>query len=249
MKVVIDKEFAGKCDWIKSMPKIFGKEGDIVYKSRNILKKITCDGNDFIVKRYAVPLLFNRVAYTFFRKSKAQRAYENARRLLKEGIPTPQPVAYIERKSTGLLYRAYFISVADKSPYLMRHYVDFVNGGEKVLRQFARFTKTMHDKEILHLDYSPGNILFSTDDNMNASFSIVDLNRMRFDKPVTRKERLMNFRRLARSEEVMRIMITEYASLCGWDIEPAIDEALSYSREFWENTDKKLAIKKKLGKG
>ncbi|MEG1999590.1 MAG: hypothetical protein RR015_06210, partial [Bacteroidales bacterium] len=149
MKVVIDKKYLDKKEWVLSIPHIFNKEGDIVYKSRNTLKRIPYDKDNFIVKRYAVPYLFNRIAYTFLRKSKARRSYENAGKLLKEGISTPYPVAYIEKKRTGLLYRAYFISVADNSPYMMRRYVDSVNGGENILVQFAKFTKMIHDKEIL----------------------------------------------------------------------------------------------------
>lgn len=248
MKKTINKNFRNIDGWIGSIPDIFDNEGSIVYQARNTLKRISHGNTDFVVKKYAVPIFPNRVAYTFFRKSKARRAYENAARLLEYGINTPCPVAYMEINRGGLLYDSYFVSLADDSPYLMRQYVDFVNSGEEIIKQFARFTKRIHDNNILHLDYSPGNILFSVDDDGNAAFSIIDLNRMRFDVPLSRTERLRNFRRLTRSDEVLKIMIYEYASLCGWDKEQAFGEAAEYSRMFWEKTDKKLALKKKLKK-
>lgn len=248
MKKVINKKFQDIKGWIEKIPSIFDNEGSIVYQARNTLKRISHGKADFVIKKYAVPIFPNRVAYTFFRKSKARRAYENASRLLEYGINTPCPVAYIEIKRGGLLHDAYFVSLADDSPYMMRLYVDFVNSGEDIIKQFARFTKTIHDNNILHLDYSPGNILFSADKDGKATFSIIDLNRMRFDIPLTRKERLRNFRRLTRSNEVLKIMIYEYATLCGWDKEQALGEAAEYSRIFWEKTDRKLALKKKLKK-
>lgn len=248
MKSVINDKFRDISGWIESIPDIFDSEGSMVYEARNTLKRLSHGNTDFVVKRYAIPILPNRVAYTFFRKSKARRAYENAARLLEYGIATPYPVAYMELKRGGLLHRSFFVSVADDAPYLMRLYVDFVNSGEEIIKQFARFTKKIHDADILHLDYSPGNILFSVDDGGNASFSIIDLNRMRFDVPLTREERLRNFRRLTRSNEVLKIMIYEYASLCGWDKERAFAEAAEYSRVFWEKTDRKIALKKKLKK-
>ncbi len=249
MKTVINKDFQGISDWIESIPSIFDNEGSIVYQARNTLKRISHGNCDFVVKRYAVPIFMNRVAYTFFRKSKARRAYENASRLTEYGIATPAPVAYMELKRGGLLHDAYFVSVADEAPFMMRQYVDFVNSGEDIIKQFARFTKRIHDADILHLDYSPGNILFSVDGSGKASFSIIDLNRMRFGVPLTRRERLRNFRRLTRSAEVLRIMTDEYASLCGWDKEAAFEEAAEYSRVFWEKTDRKIALKRKLKKG
>ena len=248
MKKVINRDFLDISEWIGSIPKIFDSEGSIVYQARNTLKRISHGNTDFVVKRYAVPIFINRLAYTFFRKSKAQRAYENAARLTDYGIKTPCPVAYMELKRCGLLHRSYFVSLADDSPYMMRQYVDFVNSGEEIIKQFARFTKLIHDNNILHLDYSPGNILFSVDGDGKASFSIIDLNRMRFDVPLTREERLRNFRRLTRSDEVLKIMINEYASLCGWDKREAFEEAAGYSRGFWEKTDRKIALKKKLKK-
>lgn len=248
MKTVIGKEFADMSGWIEKIPCLFDGEGEVIYRARNTLKRISHDNRDYVIKKYAVPIFPNRIAYTFFRKSKARRAYENAVRLLEYGINTPAPVAYMEIKRCGLLHDAYFVSLADNSPYMMRQYVDFVNSGEEIIRQFARFTKQIHDAGILHLDYSPGNILFSVDEGGRARFSIIDLNRMRFGVPVSRTERLRNFRRLTRSDEVLKIMIYEYASLCGWDRAEAFEEAARYSRLFWEKTDRKIAMKNKLKK-
>ena len=45
------------------------------------------------------------------------------------------------------------------------------------------YTAVMHEREVLHLDYSPGNILWDKDDE-GYHFTVVDINRMRFGKVV-----------------------------------------------------------------
>lgn len=54
------------------------------------------NGLEINVKRYRVPIFINRIAYTFFRKSKACRAYNNAFEVIKRGFETPESIAYIE---------------------------------------------------------------------------------------------------------------------------------------------------------
>ena len=60
--------------------------------------------------------LFNRVAYSWFRKSKASRAYENAVRISQLGFDTPAPIAYLETYTNGLLHDTYFVSL--QCPYM-----------------------------------------------------------------------------------------------------------------------------------
>ena len=63
---------------------------------RNVVEKVCMQGKDYVVKTYKRPNFFNRLAYTYLRKSKAKRAFLNALHLLELGIETPAPVAYIE---------------------------------------------------------------------------------------------------------------------------------------------------------
>ena len=53
-----------------------------------------------------------------------------------------------------------------------------VEGNEDRLLAFARYTAALHQAGILHLDYSPGNILIHHNEIDGYSFSLVDVNRM-----------------------------------------------------------------------
>ncbi len=246
MKIVINKEYGNIKEWIEQIPENFDKLGEIVYQARNTLKKMHLpNGEEIVVKKFAIPIFINRIAYQFFRKCKAQRAYENAELLLAKGIDTPKPVFYIAIKRCGLFYQGYFGCINNPTPNIMREFVDYVNGGEDILKQFAAFSKMVHDKKVLHIDYSPGNIIYEKQSDGTVKFSLLDLNRMQFGKELSRKERLFNFRRMFRSKESLAILVGEYARLCGWNTNDAIAEATEYYNQFWKRADKRMEMKQR----
>lgn len=249
MKIEINQQYSNIKEWVEQLPQNFDNLGEIIYQARNTLKKMQLpNGEEIVVKKYAIPIFANRIAYRFFRKSKARRAYENAERLLSEGIQTPKPIFYIEIKKGGLFHQGYFGCINNPTPHIMREFVDYVNGGEETLKQFAAFSKKVHDKKILHIDYSPGNIIYEKGEDNKVTFSLLDLNRMKFNKELSRKERLFNFRRMFRSKESLAILVGEYANLCGWNREEAIAEATEYSNQFWARTDKRTKKKQRRKK-
>lgn len=248
MKVVINPVYKNELSqFVMRLPKIFDKEGEMVYQARNTLKRFTYDGFDLTVKRYKIPMFINRVAYTFFRSSKACRAYEYALILLSKGIKTPDPVAYIEIKRNGLFYEAYFISMTEPYAHLMREFYFGIEGREEILDAFAAFTVKVHESGVLHLDYSPGNIMFDVFEG-EIRFSLLDLNRMKFGK-LSKKECLRNFERLTPNEAVMTRIVSRYARLRGWNVEQSVREALAYEKTFDRlqiiKNDRKNKMKKK----
>src|SRR5665647_2631733 len=94
MKLGINPAYQKLEEFITCLPEVFERDGESIYKSRNELKVFEKEGLSINVKRYRKPIWVNRVAYTFFRKSKARRAYENALILLDKGFETPNPVSY-----------------------------------------------------------------------------------------------------------------------------------------------------------
>ncbi len=60
-----------------------------------------------VVKYFKIPYFINKIVYTFFKKSKAQKSYEYA---LKIKDFTPKPIGYIEFYKFGLLDESYFVS-------------------------------------------------------------------------------------------------------------------------------------------
>ena len=90
-------------------------------------------------------------------------------------------------------------------------------GNEDKLSAFARYTAALHQAGILHLDYSPGNILIHQNETNEYSFSLVDVNRMQLLSDIDCDMVCRNMCRLYFLREVIDLHQTEYASLRGWD--------------------------------
>ena len=75
-------------------------------QDRNTLKLFSIDNYTFNIKSFKVPNIINQIAYNFFRKSKAQRSFVYANRLIDIGIGTPQPIAFYEFKTFFLFKKS-----------------------------------------------------------------------------------------------------------------------------------------------
>lgn len=110
MKVVINVSYKRHSDFIQSLPFRNDMFGTILQNKRNTISLIDVGGEKWVAKRFKCPTPFNRFAYTFLRKSKAERAYRNAFRLLEMGYDTPVPIAYIEwQQAPAVPYRLLYL--------------------------------------------------------------------------------------------------------------------------------------------
>lgn len=232
-KIVINPEYQELEDFIRNLPETFDSKGEIIYDGRNTIKIINTDNTTVNVKSFQRPNILNRFVYANFRRSKARRSFEYANFLIKNNILTPSPIAYIELKSGFSFKQSYYISVQENFDGLMREFQKgSLNGREKLLQQFAQFTAHMHEKQILHMDYSPGNILYKQIE-LDYQFFLVDLNRMYFGE-VTMKNGCKNFRRLWGNEEMISYIATEYAKARNFNIEACVNLTLKFHQEFWD---------------
>ena len=87
-KIILNPQYKSLYTFIETLPQNFNAGGEIVQDRRNTIKKFKVNGLEINVKRYRVPIFINRIAYTFFRKSKACRAYNNAFEVIKRGFET-----------------------------------------------------------------------------------------------------------------------------------------------------------------
>lgn len=219
------------------------KSSNTIHKARNVLTKIDFEDRKYIIKSFKVPNYFNKVIYTFFKKSKARKSYENS---LKIGDFSPLPFSYVENYKFGLIDDSYFISESFEYDFTIREPLlqnDFEDK-ENIFKAFAKFTYELHEKGIYHLDYSPGNILVKKEEN-EYIFKIVDINRMQF-KTLTLDERLKNFSKLWAKDEDLKIIIKEYSFLINKDSNESQKIALNYSVKHKENTESKKKYKKIL---
>ena len=236
-----DKNFSEKTLQEKKLTEKNFPEKDLKKDENCTISRTTALGtlpNDGLlvnVKRYCVPRPFNRVVYSFLRQPKAQRAYQNAWRLQQMGIATPTPIAYL-LCGQGLLSESYLVTVQVPAS---RQFYEFRNrplrGYESIVRQFARFTARVHELGVLHLDYSPGNILFRVDADGQAQFVLVDINRMQFrNAPIGQKDACKNFCRLWGEQDFFELLADEYATARGWDKATTRTLIIHYWKQFWK---------------
>ncbi len=213
---------------------------------RNFIKNITVDGIDLNIKSFKIPNLVNKIAYKFFRKSKARRSFEYGFKLLNLGINTPKPIAFIEYSSLFFLKNSFYVS--KQFPYdltyrelIFNHeYPDF----EIILRAFTRFTFKLHENGINFLDHSPGNTLIKKNKD-GYEFYLVDLNRMKF-QTMNFEERMKNFAKLSPKDVMLNIMCDEYAKLYPSKTKEEITKTMFFfSNKFSTYYVKQEAFKKK----
>ncbi len=207
MNYTLNKKYSSFATFLTKIQNYFSSEDSSIHKARNELKIISYENTSTVVKSFKVPNIINKIAYTFFRSSKAKKSYEYS---VKIGEFTPDPIGYIEFYKYGLLNESYFVSEEFKYDFTIREPLldaDFPDK-EEIFRAFARFTLELHNAGIFHDDYSPGNILIKRE-NDALVFKIVDINRMKFLE-LSEDLRAENFSKLWAHDEILEIMADEY---------------------------------------
>ncbi len=215
-------------------------------QDRNSLKLFTLNDTVLNAKSFKVPNLINKIAYRFFRKSKAQRSFEYANKLQELNIGTPQPVAFYEFKNVFTFGKSYYLSQHLDYDITYRELTtDFtIPNYEAILRAFTRFTFTLHENQVNFLDHSPGNTLIEYN-NGDYKFYLVDLNRMNFGE-LSFNERIKNFAKLTIHKSMVEIMSHEYAKCINADKTEVFNLMWTYTNEFQEKFHRKRRLKKTL---
>lgn len=247
MKKVIHKKFKDNSVFFDDIIINFDSKGEnFGNQDRNSLKLFQLDNKTINVKSFRVPNLVNQIAYRFLRKSKAQRSFEYANRLISLNVGTPQPIAYYEFKTSFLFKKSYYISEQIDCDYTYRELTtDFnIPNYGSVLRAFTKFTFDLHEKGIHFLDHSPGNTLIKKSGN-GYDFYLVDLNRMEF-KTLDFETRIKNFSKLTIHKSMVEVMSDEYAKCSGKDYSTIFNLMWKETEAFQEKYHRKRRLKKKL---
>lgn len=216
---------------------------------RNTIKIIEVNGDKLNIKSFKVPHFVNQIVYKFFRKSKAKRSFEYANKLTELGVGTPEPIAYFEYTTLLFLKKSFYVSENLDCDFTYRELTkDFnIPDYDNILRTFTRFTYSLHQKNILFLDHSPGNTLIKKNGN-SYGFYLVDLNRMRF-KPLDFETRIKNFSKLTIHKSMVEVMSDEYAKCSGENYDKIFDLMWKETEAFQEKFHRKKRLKEKvLGK-
>ena len=170
-------------------------EGKVIFSRRNILR--TTEG--VVIKQFAVPGFWKGLWYGLLGRSKARRSY-----------------AYREVRIAGILRESFYACEASACTHTFNELIGAPDYPyrQQILEAIGRFTATLHQQGILHHDYSGGNILFNEDGSL---VQVIDLNRIRFCRHLSREQRLRNFERLNIDKEALRTMATAYAQAMNED--------------------------------
>ena len=227
----------------------FDTKGEIfVDGQRNQIKLFKLEEQTINIKSFKVPHFINKIAYQYFRKSKARRSFEFANQLLELGIGTPKPIAFAEFSTALGLEKSFYVSEQLQCDLTFRELVEIPDfpDHENILRQFTRFSFDLHEKGIEFLDHSPGNTLIKKNSEGNYDFFLVDLNRMEFHELMTFEMRMKNLCRLTPLKEMVAVMSNEYAKLYGESEQNTFDTLWKFTADFQEKFYRKKRLKKKL---
>jgi serine/threonine protein kinase len=199
---------------VESIPTIFENNSvsEILHEGRNEIRYFKELGGGLVVKKFVKITLFNRLIYSFLRKSKAERSFENACSLIDRGFLTPLPVAYIERKRWGILYDQYYICSFSSWPSLFELFSGEPHEDTKyIIDACISFIASLHKGGIVYFDLNPSNILYHVDDDGTISFELIDLNRMLFMKKQPPLSLLLkNLTRMTENDKMYSYIVYRY---------------------------------------
>ncbi|MGZ2368304.1 hypothetical protein ACXR6G_00775 [Ancylomarina sp. YFZ004] len=247
MRFKINPKFQHLSNFLENLHENFSKKGTSIYKGRNEIRIFENQGVKLNVKSFKIPHLINKIAYGYFRGSKARHSFEYAMKIRACGAETPEPIACIEVLKHGLFNRSYYVSIHHKYDFTIRDLIGFDFPDKvNILKQFAVFTyEKLHKNNIHHLDYSRGNILITRLEDKKYDFSIVDINRMRFEK-MNYLEGLKNFAQIWGSDDELEIVAREYARVNNKNEEEAVKLLIQFDKEHKEKIQRKLAWKRRI---
>lgn len=196
MKIVVNPHYEAYRECVEQMPVEGVKPIRVFCQHRNLVAVCQMGDRQVVVKRYKRPTLANCVIYTFFRKNKAQRAYENAERLLREGIATPEPIAYMVERKNGFVHTCWFVS--DYLPWQTLRDQDAAltdeNARTQLWQSYMALAHDMHLRHMLLRDNNGGNYLI--DPQQPGRFALVDINRLQFGHTPSKHDLVIFFQQL-----------------------------------------------------
>ncbi len=171
-------------------------------KSVVFLEEIPFGG---VPKKVVVKYNFCRSFFDMLKKTfldtRCRRAWIASNGLAVRGIPTPQAIALIEKKSFGftrdnLLLTEYVDGLLSVNDYISKYFNNDLNKKKKLfIEELARLVRLFHDTGIYHGDLSGRNILVkegSASGGENWEMFITDLDAVSLWKKLTLKRQLKN---------------------------------------------------------
>lgn len=214
MRIVVSPEYQSLSEWLLQVPRLFDdNQGKLLYRGRNQIRMFEVGGEKLVVKRFKRNDIFKTLIYTFFRKNKARKSYENAMLLRKRGFNTPREVAYMEKRMVGLITQVYYVCAYTDCEPIRPRLIEQEPFDQQLAVVYARYVASLHEAGVLHRDLNPTNVLVDAENH----FELIDINRMQFfDGPVPKAECMENLTLFYWLTPAYRFILDEYARQRGW---------------------------------
>lgn len=250
MEIHVDSHYAHLLPYLSDTPRRFMQgEGERLHEGRNSVRAFDADGIRLVVKRYKPVCFVRQIAYTFFCRTKARKAFLFAGMLRERGFDTPREVAYMEETRFGLFHVGYFVSLRSDCLTVYSALTDVPDFDKALASDLAALFVEMHRKGVAHGDMNLGNFLFHEKEDGHYAFTIIDTNRDRFrDCELSREECLRNLRTVTHRRDLFEYIIRTYAALRHWDVEKTLSEALRLLSDFERRKNNKRIWKERIKK-
>jgi tRNA A-37 threonylcarbamoyl transferase component Bud32 len=137
---------------------------------------------DTVIKRYNYKGLIHSIRHTI-KKSRAQRVWQHANRLLKLNIATPRPLGYIERYKGLIIWNSYLITEYVKGQRLKEFLRDDSNSKgvqSTVIEEVTRLLDRLAEHRIFHGDLKHSNILITEDGPVLTDLDAMTIHKLRW---------------------------------------------------------------------
>jgi tRNA A-37 threonylcarbamoyl transferase component Bud32 len=160
-----------------------------------------------IYKRYNCPKSLDAVRALLYR-TPAMRAWVAGHGLLLRSIPTPRPIAVLERKQCQLIRESYLITERIENARSLKQYVLEIipnlppDERRRRVRQLAvrlgQLVRRLHERQISHRDMKGSNVLITldTDHIQRADLYLIDLDAVQIWRRLPARRRMQNLARI-----------------------------------------------------
>lgn len=179
--------------------------------------RLNFGSGDAYLKRYRF-VTVKQVLQTIFQQNKAQKAYRIAKYLLRRGIQTPVPMAYIKRRINLLGIEFVLLTEGIPGGISLREFVGKKLGPEcsdvhtlkkQLLKKTAEFLGYLHLAGVYHGDFTSNNIFVGTHpESQQMVIYIIDLDSIRSTRWISRRRRLKNLDEIGRNFRDLRVIST-----------------------------------------
>jgi tRNA A-37 threonylcarbamoyl transferase component Bud32 len=198
--------------WFQDLPEAVAQfpEKSLLQGGRNQLFRCRFEGVDLVVKRFPNDGAWKKTVYRIW-DTKAKRSYLHTQRLNQAGLSSPAPVAWLEAWEGQWLNESFYVCLFVPFEHEARklHQLHLPQREEKA-RLLGHSLAKMHCAEILHLDLTPGNLLYTPRQSSGWDIQIVDNNRMRFG-PVPRRAAITSLAQADLPDDLLSPMLSTYA--------------------------------------